>query len=121
MIVAGIDVGESAAGWVIVGKKCGGKAKSALAVGAGVLVYVGHEFGQRDLGGGKRFETGLERRHEHGSGDAFAGYVGNGEDDAVVVARFAGAREDVIVISRDRVGWAGGVGDCQSGDLRRSA
>src|SRR5208337_296049 len=66
-------------------------------------------------------ETRLKSRHEYGGGNAFAGNIGDGEDDSVFLGRLAWARENVVVVAGDRIRGAGGIGQGQSGNLRRRA
>jgi hypothetical protein len=42
IIMAGVDLSETPPCRVVSGEKCSGEAQSALAVGAGVPVHVGH-------------------------------------------------------------------------------
>ncbi len=76
---------------------------------------------QRDLGGGKRFEAGLKSGHEHGCGNTFAGDIGHGEYHAIFFVGFAGTGKHIVVVAGDGVGRARGIGDRDSGNLRRSA
>ena len=104
IVVTGVDVIESAVNGIVLREKRGGETQSALAVAAGVAVHVGGEFGQGHLRRGKCFQAGLKRSHQHGSGNALAGNVGNCEHDAIVFdlsCRDAGTRRN----SRQRRYW----------------